>query len=394
MKVLLTLVVLLFANITYAQSFQLMDRGQVERFRASFPQLEDDELNEKLHSDRLVLYTTTEMPPAYQMRNAVGRGATTVHSPFYNVSGDATDRGRPGMGNWNNELPWTVGKPGGAHISPTVTTVKGFLFEQPANVFLRDVQGDIDMRSIDVIHDWIFADQSFFVEVIYQRIEDRDYAFEIRTRLKNDDQWEFDIFRQFATAAELADELEKLGPGTHRAEAIADLRDKTKTLPTMRLIDSTHERRQAINVSSEVYEIPKILTKDILALRDLDRKWPSCFGMKFKGGASAPSNTTRFVNLVPPQYHGVMVHTTGTSGDCLDCHESAGRHGSLFQNRGAYGHIVGSYSDAILSWHPFAPSCISGGGGRIQPTIRQSFLSNGLVRIARQPTGKATNLGD
>ena len=359
---------------------QIMDPTRLEAVRASLPILEDDDANTKLHADEVVWYDNTSMPATYQHQNGNGRSFATFHSPAYNISADPSDRGRPGMGNGNNEFPWVSGKPGGAHIAAGVKSVKGFYFPKPAAVFNKTVAGRAFSNNQTIIYDWVFADGTIFYEAIYQRIRDEDVVFELRTRTKSGQEWDVDIFRPYATAEDVASILEEMGPGERRAEAIAHLRSE-KTLPVMRLADDFHTRERAFEATSEVYNLPLIKTDDVIEI--LSRPFVSCLGIPFKAKAYAPSNDTEYVSLVPPNYHGAFVHSTGTSQDCMQCHDSSGDHVTRFQLRGWYGRIMGSASDKILSWHPIEPASISYNGGARQVRLRQSFVDNGLVVFVR-----------
>lgn len=373
-------------SFSSADAQQLMEASKLAAYRASLPVLEDDDTNKLFHSDEVIWYTTREMPPAYQHQAGppiVPSGYTsnaTFHSPSYNISGDPSDSGKPLHGNAGNEFPWTVGKPGGAHSAVGVSSIKGFYFPKPALVFRRAVPGRVRTGNTTNILDWVFADDTVFFEVIYQRIGDDDVPFEVRLRRKAGADWEFDVFRLFASAEDLADALEELGPGKLRAEAIADLRADNE-LPYERLVDSRHTTRHAFDESTYIYNLPRILTADILAFSD--RTFVSCLGIPFKGEAYAPSNSKDTVNLVPPKYHGAFVTPTGTSSDCMNCHESANRHATRFQHpRGWYGRTPGSYSDGINSWHPVEPRSISYSGGIIPVRLRQSFIDHGLIEMA------------
>ena len=365
---------------------QIMPQPTVDAVRAALPILEDEEANDKLHDPALVFYTQKEMPSAYQMRNARGLGRTTVHDPYYNISGDPSDAGKPLHGNWNHHFPWTVGKPGGGHNSRSISTVKAFKLPKPVAVFERTVRGDPDLNSRDIIQDWVFPEGTYFAEVLFYRVNNEDVCFEVRTRQKQGDQWAVDMFRSFATADALAQAIEELGPGKYRSEAIASLRSFTG-LARDRLVDAIHNRQRAFDVTTTVAKLPTLATDDVLKL--MDKPYTSVLGEKFLADASGPVNETGAANIVPTDYFGAHVNATGTSNDCMLCHESAGRHGSLFENRGAYGHIVGSYSDKILSWHPFALSSISGNGSRIPVNLRQSFINAGwIMRVTdRLPAG-------
>ena len=375
MKRIVIALTLLLCTVARAE-YQMMTPAEVAAIRAALPDLEDDDVEDMLRND-VTYYTTKQVPPVYQHQNGNGTSRATAHSPYYNISADPSDRGLPhGQGgNAGIEFPWRVGVPGGTHRALGVKSIKGFVIPKPVAVFERTVNGRVRTGNRTIIVDWVFAEGTTFVELLFQRIQGEDVLFEIRTRTKEGAEWAVDIFRPFATAEELASALQQLGEGKYRQEAIADLRDSTKTLPTKRLVDSTHTRENAFDVTSETYSLPVILTSDVLQL--YEREWVSCLGMDFKGTAAAPSNETGYVNLVPVNYHGAFAGND--RGSCMQCHDSAGRHATEFQDRGWYGRVPGSYSDKINSWHPFDPSCISYNGANRQVVLRREFLQQGLI---------------
>ena len=392
MKLMSFLLVLTMTAITSAQSVQLMTPQEVAVIRAALPRLEDDERDQQLHSADVVWYDQRVMPPTHQMRNATGTGRTYFLNSFYNISGDPTDRGRPLHGSWVNEFPWTQGKPGGAHRSTTVSSIKGFDLTGPAIVFERNVRGDPDLRSRDIITDWVFKDGSRFWEVIMQRLkidgELQDVVFEVRVREKAGDGWEVDIFRPFATADQLADALEELDGGDHRTQAISYLRGDDAKTTTERLVDALHDVKFAFDVTTDVLHLPVIDGQHVVGL--LERPFVSCLGETFYKEATGPVNRTGFAHIVPNDYDAAHIAATGTSNDCMSCHESSGLHGMEHQRtvvfngrrvrRGAYGHIQGSWSDKILSWHPISVGSISPSGGYRQVALRRSFVQNGWAR--------------
>jgi hypothetical protein len=359
-----------------ANAQQLMEPGKLAAVRASLPVLEVDEANQLLHSDKVIWYTTREIRPAYQHQNGNGHSESTFHDPYYNISADPSDAGKLHHGNAALEFPWVSGRPGGAHNSWGVTSVKGFHFPKPAAVFRRDLNGRVGTPNVTRVLDWVFSDGTVFFEVIFQRMRNEDVVFEVRQRTKVDDVWEFDVFRPFATAEDLADALEEMPPNEHRDAAIVDLR-ADQDLPYRRLVDGNHTRKFAFDATTQIYSLPKLRTDDVVEL--LQRPFVSCFGIPFKDQAYAPSNDTKFVSLVPVNYAGAFVSSTGLSSDCMDCHDSACSHATEHQDRGWYGRVQGSKSDKILSWHPVEHSAISASGFHHPVRLRQAFVNAGLV---------------
>lgn len=381
---------LCFATTSVGQ--QIMNAAKLSSIKQALPLLEDSDRNDDLHSDRVIWYDTQSMWPTHQMRNARGLGRTYFLNSWYNISGDQTDVGKPLHGSWVHEFPWTTGKPGGAHRSRSVTSVKGFDLTGPAIVFERTVRGDPDLNSRDIITDWVFKDGSRFWEVIMQRLRTpsgpQDVVFEVRMREKSGDSWEVDVFRPFATADQLADALDQLEGGQYRTQAIAYLRSDNGKTSTERLYDALHDVKHAFDVTTDVYPLPRVDSEHVLDL--IERPFVSCLGETFYKEATGPVNRTGAANIVPTDYDAAHLVPTGTTHDCMSCHESGGLHGMMHQKtvvfqgrrvrRGAYGHIQGSWSDKVLSWHPIAGQSISMSGGYRPVTLRRSFVENGWAQ--------------
>lgn len=367
-------------DIAFGQ--QLMAPRKLAAVRASLPDLIDEYRHDQLHDEDVIWYTNTEMPAAYQHATGNGYSVTSWHSPFYNISGDPSDRflGHGNGGNANVEFPWNIA-PGGAHLAESVNSVKGFLLPgKPVIVFRRNLPGRRGSGAQNAVFDWIFPEGTVFIECLTMAIRDQDHVFEVRFRERAETSWEFDLHRPYATADSLADAIDAMGPGELRSEAVADLQAE-RSLLVFQLTDSGHNIERAFDESSEVYNLPMLKTDDVLEL--LQVPFTSVLGLSFKGGASAPSNNTPYANLVPPNYHGVFV-----TRSCMNCHDSANRHATEFEHpRGWYGRVRGNRG-GILSWHPIDPVSISYNGARRTVGLRPEFVRAGFVRwVTEIPEG-------
>ena len=94
---------------------RLMASAKEQRLRAQLPKVENEDVQRILDDPALVLYSDTEVPPAYQDWSS---GLPGVHAPNYNVS---ANRSEP-FGNGNIEFPW--GAPGGTHRTSNVSTFR------------------------------------------------------------------------------------------------------------------------------------------------------------------------------------------------------------------------------------------------------------------------------
>lgn len=403
--------------MTGAASAQIMEPGKQQRLTALLPRLADKEFNAYLTDPRVLWYTNAEMPAAYQ--HAIGNGyvQTTLHSPFYNISGDPSDRGavnnrpgdlgRRGGGNGNVEFPWNVA-PGGAANSPSVNSFKGLWLPKddsgrlrPVVWFRQDVPGRgagerivrgggglaegpprrlRDGRSLNYAYGWTFPPGAVLIEALTMRTpNDTDVVFAIRFRVREPDAWGVEIFRPFATAEQLAAAIESFeGRDVRREAAIAQLR-AAGPLTEMRLADLTHTRKLGFDVTTGTCDLPTLSTDDVLSL--INRPFVSCLGEKWKVGtngvaALAATNPTNNFNVIPPNFHGAFA---GNDRDgCIKCHDSTNRHVTEFeQPRGWYGRIRGS--DGIFSFHPFDPRSISYAGGALPVRISGRLEAAGIV---------------
>jgi hypothetical protein len=89
----------------------------------------------------------------------------------------------------------------------------------------------------------------------------------------------------------------------------------------------------------------------------------------------APTTEAEF-HIVPAKYDAGFVDADSIS--CMRCHDTVGRHVRDFQPaRDWYGRVRGS--DAIFSFHPFCPTCISSNGFGQKVTLRPELIKAGLL---------------
>ena len=213
------------------------------------------------------------MPAAAQ--HAVGNGyaPTTFLSPFYNISGDASDVGYGhGLraGGSGIEFPWAVA-PGGGHDTPGVNSFKGQLLLDKANwpviVFQDELPGRHGGGAVvrggfvkpmfgatggspryengNIVWRWLHPpDQSMYIEVITQTVGGYDEPFEVRFRMRRADHWEVQIFRPVSNAKDMADKLAKLPETQLRQAAISYLR-QDRELPYQRLFAPMHRTKES-----------------------------------------------------------------------------------------------------------------------------------------------------
>lgn len=407
---------------------QLMSEGKRQTLTSILPKIADREFDGYLRDDRVLWYTNAEIPAAYQ--HAIGNGyvQTTLHSPFYNISGDPSDRGygssraadlgRRGGGNGNIEFPWNIA-PGGAANARTVNSFKGLWLPRddagrlmPVVWFRQDLPGRgsgerivrgggglaegpvrrlRDGRSLNYGYGWTFPVGAVLIEALTMKSpDDSEVVFEMRFRIREDDAWGVEIFRPYATAKQLADAIGELPSSPMRTAAIARLMsDEPIRQLQLKSFTTRNTRRVAFDVTSGAWQMPTLSTPDVLRL--LNRPFVSTLGESFKTGTNKveaifPINETNQFSLVPPNFHGAFAGNDRES--CMKCHDATNRHVTEFeQPRGWYGRIRGS--DGIFSFHPFDPRSISASGGALPVRINQRLVDSGIV-AAYSPTVHAS----
>lgn len=331
------------------QPFRLVSAEDDARYRRLLPDTDDEWLRE-VYASHLIFYTDREMPPAYQLDGG-------AHSPSYNIS--ARKPAEP-HGNPNIEFPW--GHPGGTHRSPNVSAVR-FVHLPAAVQWWPESFGRYNLMR------WQYPEKTTFGEILLVHDgQGSRYTFEVRTRTKRQGSWRANVFRPFASRAELDDFLSARFLGFDALE---------RKVTTERL-KSPHPGQTVIDRTSLVDELPPLPHATVLRL--LNRPFKSVVGEEWlrQGEAVGYAPTTRApFHIVPTHYDGA--HLEVTTKACMTCHDGVLTHVNSFDSpRDWYGHVRGD--DAIFSFHPFEPADISHNGFSRWPRVRAALVEAGLLR--------------
>ena len=350
---------------------RLVSEAREAQLRELLPQVSDKQYRKLLHDPDLMFYTDREMPPAYQLWGSSLQG---VHAPDYNISaGD----GEP-FGNGNREFPWST--PAGTHRTSGVTTFR-FMY------LPKDKEGHplpiVWHRRGDGAYAWTFPVGTVFGEVLGLTAPDGEsYTFEVRVRKREKGDWLADAFRPYPTAKDLARRIKQLRPDWKQNEQLAAVCEhllEPLELEVLTLADSQPTRR-TFKSRMAVDELPELGDDKLVAELLSDVTFHSCLGRSWRineAGSSAAAPTTQAsFHIVPKNYDAGFIDVDQLS--CMRCHNTTNKNVKHFDAaREWYGNIRGS--DAIFSFHPFAPSCISHNGFSQPVQFRAAFTDAGIL---------------
>jgi hypothetical protein len=353
-----------------------MSDEKEQRLRKMLPRVDNPELQKILQDPRLILYTEQEMPRAFQDWSGNLQG---VHSAYYNISANGSEP----YGNGNREFPW--GSPAGTQRT---SGVEAFRFvwlprdekdrPHPIVWFRKRLRGDTNEG-----YAWTFPVGAVVGEALAMTGPDGyAYTFEVRTRTRNYGAWDVDVYRPFPTAADLAARIKELRPHWQDepklATAIKQLEEPGE-MKVLQLADkqpARHVFKQTMGVDS----LPTLADDKLVGQLLAGSTFRSALGEVWRQSPSgvktyAPTTSAAF-QIVPAKYDAGFVQVDQTS--CMRCHDSAAKPVSDFNpNRDWYGHIRGS--DAILSFHPFAPESVSDNGFGRPVKMRAEFERTGVI---------------
>ncbi|MBX3411874.1 MAG: hypothetical protein KF708_04090 [Pirellulales bacterium] len=357
--------------------FSFMSAQKEARLRALLPQIDDRAMSELLADDHLLLYTEEEMPRAYQFWDGMFPG---VHSPNYNISANNSEP----FGNGNREFPW--GSPAGTHRTSDLTSFRFLSLPRgadgkqlPVVWYRRALTGDGRMG-----YAWTFPKGAVLGEVLCLRGPDgKDYAFELRIRRREVNDWGVDVFRPFPATEDLAERIKELRPGWYEQEKLARFVSylaEPRELPSMRLVDQQPGQR-AFEQRMGLDTLPAL--DDDMLVTELLTTTPfrSALGATWRFGTNgqrtaAPTTDAKF-HIVPASYDAGFVDVDRVS--CVRCHETVNQSVNRFNaGRDWYGRIRGS--DGIFSFHPFSHGSISGNGYVNSVSMRGDMQTAGLLQ--------------
>jgi len=356
---------LTLVTVTAEAQTRIMPVDKEALLRSVIPEVADPVLANRLASPNLFLYTDEEMPAAYQ-----GNGR------FILVRRGVANDG-------NHRFPWA--KPGGLQ---RVKGVGGFRFislpedalgVKPIIYFNAKLDKSIDRNNSLV---WMFPIGTVVGEVFTQTGPDGlDYTWEMRTRTRERDDWDAEVYRPFPNAKSLIEGIKTLRPEWETEQATRQVIDDLAALRNLRtetLTDSQNVTR-IFRSTAGVYPLPKMeaaLVNDLL----MNATFESTAGLPFfEGGnnvaALAPTNPGKGWNIVPVNFDGAFVGNDRRS--CMECHETFGMNqrrvdGTWVGGRGEELHFKGS--DGIGSFRPTTNRF----DGSL-PEIRPELLAGGFV---------------
>jgi hypothetical protein len=349
-----------------AADFRLVSDADHQRFLKLIPD------NLPVKKKKLVFYTEREMPAAYQIWDGMASG---IHDPNYNIS---ADKPREQFGNPNLEFPW--GTTAGLETSDNAAAVKFVVFPEngkPIVWWREQLPHDTDPRGT---FRWAYPDGTIFGEVLTVRSPSGyDYTFEVRTRTKHDGRWSVDLFRPFASPAELTARIKELEPGWRDQEQVATFVSEMRRPRLGRVRIRDRHQRVVIDRTVVEHELPPLPEKLVARLLT-ETPFKSVLGQEWvRDGADeghAPTTQASF-HIVPREYGGSFLAVS--SKKCMTCHETTSMHADDFQfARDWYGRVRGD--DHIFSFHIFEPRCISGNGIGMQPELRQALIDAGRLK--------------
>jgi len=353
-----------FDPVAAARGNWFMSRDRERAFRGIFPRTSDPDINVILTDPDLILYTNSEMPLARQIWSNVSSG---IHSINYDISGGADSFGRGSA----HEFPWKDAA--GTHRVPNseLVEVRAMLLpkvngtRQPIVYWYTKqdyARGMFDSGRTKI--EWTYPHGTVFLELLGRKLSNgTTMPFELRVRVREPGGWSVDVFRPFVVSTNLSAAL---------ASIDADESQRIALRPIIRsetMHDSTHTDKQAINLTANYEQLPTYSNATVMALLR-NRTFQSALGEEWRDGVVIPAG-----GINPAGYRAIM---EVDSQSCARCHESTNRHVSHFQlRRDWYGNVRGS--DHILSFHIFAPSCVSHDGMNKAVVYRRELVRWNLL---------------
>lgn len=352
------------------QPFRLCDDARHAQLLALIPKTDDPRMEAVRLDPRLVIYTDAEMPKASQFWDS--NPLAGVHRADHNISAnplrlpDGGVSGGPGQ-----EFPWRV--PFGLDEAEGWTKFNFYLLPPGAAVrwWRERLVGDGPQYAS---YRWEFPVGTLFGEVLC--VLDRSgwsYPFELRVRQKiSDGTWRPDIFRPFASRAEL--DAAVTAVRDPNADSFVAARERSAWT-----LSNPHPVKVLRNDAIEDV-LPPLSEETVRKL--LDRPFRSVRGREWVAGGHAPGTRADF-HIVPKNYAGAAVAVS--TGQCAKCHQTALAHPDAFGpfGRDWYGRVPGD--DATFTWHPFDPASVSHRGVPQPVSLNQRMIGAGVLKHWNEP---------
>jgi|GEM_PF-1258374 len=229
---------------------------------------------------------------------------------------------------------------------------------------------------------WVFPVGTIIGEMLIMRdpVDPQQwFTFEIRSRVRELNQWRTNVFRPFVNAQELADAIKFARPEWQRSDLgplVAHL-ENSQTLTPARLSSGLYEA--AVPSISGYYDyLPATTDHALIKEFLLTRVFQSSMNQHWKSDGTKrtyAAATKASFHIVPNGFIGGMLENSEAS--CKRCHDQTSRPlGQLDDRIVLYGEVWGE--DQIFTWHPFhmtADAFTVSDGSRIEnPRMKQAGL--------------------
>lgn len=359
-----------------------VSRKTHDMYMSFWPKSDSEWLNE-LKTKRITFYDDISMPRAYQIFD--GRGRDGIHNARVNFTG-----GRDKSGNANVEFPWDTAagflvKSGS--LKPrkydATGTFKGIRFMHlPAGKKITWWNSVTMGANRPLGLGWSYPEGTVFGELLLLTdSKGFDYTFEFRVREKrHDGTWDVDAYRPFRTLEEYIHAV-----ATHESfvsqEEEPAIPEEFKNLQWR--AQHLHDLHPARSFDRHGWTIPLPRLKDALGLKLLDvAVFKSVRGKPFATEGHGKETTfapfsAHADQIVPKNYLGGLIKVSFKS--CMGCHQDTDQSAVMFNSsRDWWGRVRGS--DAILSFHPFDPSCVSDTGLGKGIKLRRELVASNMLR--------------
>ncbi len=350
------------------------------------PVMADGNVEKDFASPATFFWNSGTMPRVYQSLDNDLLGIFPVsHNGF---------RGEDPTGNARGEFPWR--HTGGTEQTQGVETFKSCTLPAENGKMMPIVWARHRAQTfggtraeVDLGYRWWFPIGTTIYEVITMRTSSgHKFVFEIRERVRDEGQWNTEIYRPFVTAVQFADWIEEHYPAWEDDEYLPrymkDLRRPDHEAD--RVTRSSHPA-QTFRMKFGIDMLPELGDPYRVLEIFSNKKFEAVSGGRWKEGVSSPSSLT-MNNIVPQNY---TAHHVGVEfGHCAQCHRDTNRHVSFFQRRAnGNGSVTRSTwrgrvsgSDGIISFHPFERASIRGvGGSQPRPiTMNKTLTEAGMLR--------------
>jgi hypothetical protein len=333
---------------------QFFSDAQLDYLRSRIPVVENKKINNALQNSRTVFYDDTNMVFGYQDSSGspIGMRGNRVGYDT-GINSNVPDIKKLTELFYEDKFLFPFATAGGTDTVENKYIVNFWLAPQ-----------DSSGNPIPVIYykvkshwSWIFPVGTIVGEVIFQQAEDDGefYPFEVRTRERQIDGWEPEIFRPFATAESYALALKntEFKSNSKNLEEVIQHLETSESLVYFKGPENHFTNKMGI-FEGHLDKIPAIADTNLVKKFLLNRTYVSVKNKYWKSNGTvhtyAPSSSGGF-NIVPKDYS--MGITKVDRETCTKCHDQTSRSvGDFLFPAVAYGEVWGE--DQVFTWHLFA----------------------------------------